>query len=236
MCEDGKIYDGENSLFRKGDSIWTYNCPCPSGSSGCLTKHVCRFKHKDAGSSLQADSVLARKLAADFQQLLEAFSQRRPVENKAYRPVQTVEEEEEEEKEENQDVSSPYTTYTQFRELREGMKLSLKHKLCRHRHGCNMRDECIFAHTVDEILEPFAYERVRQFYQYEAVIREAAYKPTSYRLQNAANVRCPGLCCKPDHASIQLRLYQPISTYLYYPYLIVRCGNCKRVTNLPVYL
>lgn len=222
LCPDGRVYTGENSIFGANESIWTYNCPCPSGT-GCLTKHVCRFKHENAGSNLKLDTLISKLLADEFQQLLTIF-------NRRYETPKTVAEKDDEV--ENQ---SQYTNYCKFRELRDSLKLSIKHKMCRHRQGCHSKQECVFAHSVYEMLQPFGMPQVKKFYQHEVNIKEAAYKPTTYLLQGSSNVKCPTLGCKTEQACIQLRLYQTVSTELYYPYLIIRCGNCKRVTNVPVY-
>jgi len=216
-CEDGRIYTEHSSLFTGRDSIWTFNCPCPSGEACHKKRHVCCFKPNNAGHQLDKNSRTAKKLAEEFQELVTLFTKQRALPSPA--PV----------------VSIRYSTYGDFRELRDKLALKMRHKLCRHSTSC-FTENCVFAHSVYEMIEVFDDERVRHFYKNVAKIRSKAYKPVSYRIQDEDRIYCSATSeCRAERMLIQIQLYDQSSEELLYPYCVVRCNTCKRVANIGVY-
>jgi len=214
IYENGQVYMNTNSIFSTQESIWTYNCPCPTGSL-CLKKnkqHVCRFKHFTAGKTHE-DLEMAKKLADQFQELLILFNTpRKPMESNV-----------------------PYTTYAELRELRDKIGVKMRTKLCRHSSTC-FNDHCVFAHSVYEMIRVFDEPRIRHFYKNVANIRSQVYKPQNYATQDQSLIGCQETCeCSVNRCLVQLRLYDSTNEELIYPYFLINCNACKRVANVAVY-
>lgn len=217
LCEDGNTYTCHNSIFSSKESIWTFNCPCPRGGVGCLRDHICRFKPANAGVSLNRDSRIAKQLTIDYQELLRLITLRNNT-------IGTVGDEQ----------ASGYTNYIEFRELKERLCLRVTSKLCRFRTYC--RDEsCASVHSLEDLARPFDHPDIREFYRNKVIIQHTPYRPSTFILHELDAIRCPTANCSKGKSHIQLYLYDTSTMELCYPYYVIRCNECKRVTNLPVY-
>lgn len=225
QCEDGLFYTARNSIFTSTDSIWTYNCPCPLGKDCSSTRHVCRFKSSAAGSLLNKESDVAKKLVDEFEALISLFTRKFSITDE----VVTV-------KPLPQPEQQLYTMYSTFRDFRDQLGLRMITKQCKYKHNCQSTT-CAYAHSIQELSAPFANEKIRHFYKEKAIIKDKSYMPREFIPQDANNIQCPSdtAYCKKGRALAQLFLYDIDTLELVYPYYVIRCNDCKRVSNMPLY-
>jgi len=224
-----------NSLFDVHDSIWTYNCPCPSPQHNKKNKHhICRFK-QSAATSIISDDPTSHILSEEFNALACFFSQRSSVAAAATTvstPIAvddtniTIHIEEE-----------PYTTYSHFMDFMAERELVVRSRQCYHTGNCHTY-MCTFGHSVSEMIDVFKDERVKWFYK-EAVIKSHTYAPHTKEMSvtSVKKMRCPSTNCareQPD-ITVRLMLYTGYDNYLIYPYITVKCNTCRRLINAPVY-
>ena len=211
------------SIFDARESIWTYNCPCPSLSKHA--SHVCRFKRTPANPLVASDLDAQARLDNQFNTLRSLFylPRKREEEVVATPPPQ------------QEYKVTPTTKRAVFCTFIVANKMMLRTKQCFRSHRCRTID-CQYAHSLDEMLAPFRDARTRQFFIETAVIKDRSYAPHNKEItvnENAAFVCCSAHC-RHTQMSMQM-VYHTDSTFLQYPYIIIECGDCKRVSNVPVY-
>jgi len=227
------LYSSANSLFTERDSIWTYNCPCPSPRHRHDTRHICRFKEQ-AASSVIYDQSVDQLLQEEFESLASSFSQRSlsvvvsppPIVSETTVVVVV-------------DPPPPqYTTYCEFMDFMALNQIVVRARQCYYTDGCYTKD-CTFGHSIEEMTELFKDERVCQFYK-EASLKKTAYMPSSKKemtLNPLPKSKCSSVKCKDSDSTLSLRLilYTGYDTYLIAPYITLKCPNCLRITNVPIY-
>ena len=195
-----------NSLFDVKDSIWTFNCPCPSPPEE-HSRHVCRFKHSPAASHL----------SYQFDALYQFFyvTPRRCLSSSVTTEIDTC-------------ITA---TTTELETLLEQNSLQLMTTQCFHRNHCH-NENCRFAHSIEDLLCVFREKQVRHFYSQLAHIKDQSYRPHTVTLDlndYSKFTHCPG-------AYVETKLvYHTGDTLLVYPYIVMRCEQCNRITNTAVY-
>lgn len=223
-----------NSLFSVHDSIWTYNCPCPSPQHNNKgERHVCRFKQSAAASSIR-DATTSRVLKEEFSALALLFSQRTsalapilPPPTTTTPPPEPIPSAEEER----------YTKYSHFMDFMEDKGMVVRSRQCYHADNCHTY-RCTFGHSVAEMIEVFKDKQVQWFYK-EAVIKSQTYAPHTKEMSvtSLKKMCCPSANCargEPD-LTARLMLYTGYDNYLIYPYVTIKCNVCRRLINAPIY-
>lgn len=220
------LYGSGNSLFTAKDSIWTYNCPCPSSRHGDDTRHICRFKEEAASSIICSQSV-NQLLQEEFDRLSHLFSRQPPTE----RVIVVVEEE--------KPIAVKYTTYSEFMDFMAEKEIVVRTRQCYYTDGCHTKD-CTFGHSIEEMVDLFKDERVCQFYR-EATLKKTLYTPTNKNKEmthsDLPKAKCRATKCIKSDTTLNLRLilYTGYDSYLIAPYLSLKCPNCLRTQNMPIY-
>ena len=227
------LYSNANSLFSVRDSIWTYNCPCPSPQH-YNENHVCRFK-RSAAESITLDSKTSRILRDEYDALALFFSQRpsnlhlstTTTEATVVAAATTATTPEE----------APYTKYGHFMDFMEEKGFVVRSRQCYHANTCRTQG-CTFGHSVEEMISVFREEQVRWFYS-EAVIKSQTYAPHTKEMAvtSTKKMRCPAISCMRQEPDIttRLMLYTGYDSYLIYPYITIKCNICRRLINAPIY-
>lgn len=221
------LYSSANSLFTDRDSIWTYNCPCPSPRHRTDSRHICRFK-EHAASSVISDHSVNHLLQEEFESLVSSFRQRSvPVIVSSSSSATVV-------------ATEPkYTTYAEFMDLMAEEQMVVRARQCYYVDGCHTKD-CTFGHSIEEMVDLFKDRRVSQFYR-EATLKRTVYmlstKNTEMTLNTMPKPTCPYGKCKKNDTPLTLRLilYTGYDSYLITPYMMLKCPNCLRTQNVPIY-
>ena len=230
------LYSSANSLFTERDSIWTYNCPCPSPRHRNDIRHICRFKEQ-AASSVIYDQSVDQLLQEEFESLASSFSQRSlsvvvsPPPVVAETTVVVV-------------TDPQYTTYSAFMDFMALNQIVVRARQCHYTDGCYTKD-CTFGHSIEEMTELFKDQRVCQFYR-EASLKKTAYMPSSSSSSSKKEMtrnplpksKCSSIKCKDSGGttlSLRLIMYTGYDTYLIAPYITLKCPNCLRIHNAPIY-
>lgn len=226
------LYSSANSLFTERDSIWTYNCPCPSPRHRDDIRHICRFKEQ-AASSVIYDQSVDQLLQEEFESLASSFSQR-SLSVMVVSPPEIV-------AETTTVVDPPPPQYTKYSEFMDFMALNqivVRARQCYYTDGCHTKG-CTFGHSIEEMADLFKDQRVCQFYK-EASLKKTAYMPSSKKemtLNPLPKSKCSSVKCKDSDTTLSLRLilYTGYDTYLIAPYITLKCPNCLRIHNVPIY-
>lgn len=135
-----------------------------------------------------------------------------------------------------QEENKKYTDFSEFKRFIETNQLILRSKQCRHGVHCYTK-YCTFGHSVMEMVALFADPRIKYYYSEVATVLVREYVPRNPK--NLEVATSDKFCCSPrchkDNVSLKIILYDQITHHLVYPYLVLHCTDCRKVTNVPIY-
>lgn len=214
-AEEMSLLSVNNSLFQQTDSIWTFNCPCPTRPEQ-HKRHVCRFKSVPA-TATEEGLLFTLNLKKQYNVLNDFFYAQRRREPTRIETAQPIE-----------------TTMIEFHRFLHANKLMwiLRERQCFKGSLCH-NSFCEFAHSLGDMLAVFRDERVRRFYKETVYITDSTYKPHTTIME--VNTPDKFTHCGDSDVIAKLVYHRSAGTLLLYPYIVIQCNHCQRVTNTAVY-
>jgi len=223
--------------------IWRERCPCPHGPRCRFGTSCCFDRREPKDFTFAPDPCREEESRQLFREMKLLFCRRTPV-IAASAPSEQDEDLCAEVLRETCPKPEPGLDYELHPyNLIQSLGLDLLLERCRHFQQCRKKKhECDYAHSVDEMLAPFADPRVRAYYMYwirYAAVQQLNVKhrpelPLQVRSDTQNDIKCRG-CQETKELKILLCVAHPSSGLM--PSLKIRCSRCNRnPTLLSVYL